>query len=133
MASRQLFDAVPFYAGLTLDLIGGRGVRWPATEAAAAVAPGAWEPVGLSVPPAAGGAEDGALRLGTWKSLWTAPEVDLSPALQFMRPRQVVELSPPTRSASASATATRSRSAATATASRPPRGCAPRCPAARCS
>ncbi len=29
MASQQLFDAVPFYAGLTLDEIGGRGVRWP--------------------------------------------------------------------------------------------------------
>ena len=35
MASRQLFEAVPFYEGLTLDLIGGRGVRWPAHEAAA--------------------------------------------------------------------------------------------------
>ncbi len=28
MASQQLFDAVPFYAGLTLDDIGGKGVRW---------------------------------------------------------------------------------------------------------
>jgi NADH-quinone oxidoreductase subunit G len=28
MASRQLFDAVPFYAGLTLEEIGGKGVRW---------------------------------------------------------------------------------------------------------
>jgi NADH-quinone oxidoreductase subunit G len=27
-ASRQLFDAVSFYAGLTLEQIGGRGVRW---------------------------------------------------------------------------------------------------------
>jgi NADH-quinone oxidoreductase subunit G len=36
MASQQLFDAVPFYAGLTLEEIGGRGVRWqerPAAEA----------------------------------------------------------------------------------------------------
>ena len=37
MASQLLFDAVPFYAGLTLDAIGGRGVRWPASEAAARV------------------------------------------------------------------------------------------------
>ena len=44
MASRQLFDAVPFYAGLTLDEIGGRGVRWPASDAGAAFAPGAWQP-----------------------------------------------------------------------------------------
>ncbi len=28
MASQRLFDAVPFYAGLTLEQIGGRGVRW---------------------------------------------------------------------------------------------------------
>ncbi len=34
MASQQLFDAVPFYAGLTLDEIGGRGVRWQERERA---------------------------------------------------------------------------------------------------
>ena len=34
MASRQLFDAVPFYGGLTLEEIGGRGVRWQQREAA---------------------------------------------------------------------------------------------------
>jgi NADH-quinone oxidoreductase subunit G len=28
MASQQLFDAVPFYTGITLEEIGGRGVRW---------------------------------------------------------------------------------------------------------
>jgi NADH-quinone oxidoreductase subunit G len=36
MASRQLFDAVPFYAGLTLDEIGGRGIRWQDRPAAGA-------------------------------------------------------------------------------------------------
>ena len=35
IASRQLFDAVPFYAGLTLEQIGGRGVRWQEREQAA--------------------------------------------------------------------------------------------------
>jgi NADH-quinone oxidoreductase subunit G len=94
MASAQLFDAVPFYAGLTLDAIGGRGVRWPATEAAAALGAAPWEPAALGVPPLTGAAEDGALRLGTWRSLWAAPEVDLSPALKFMQPHQIVELSP---------------------------------------
>ena len=34
MASRQLFEAVPFYGGLTLEEIGGRGVRWQQREAA---------------------------------------------------------------------------------------------------
>ncbi|HYM45462.1 MAG TPA: NADH-quinone oxidoreductase subunit NuoG [Solirubrobacteraceae bacterium] len=36
MASRQLFDAVPFYAGLTLEEIGGKGVRWQERPAASA-------------------------------------------------------------------------------------------------
>jgi NADH-quinone oxidoreductase subunit G len=38
MASQQLYDAVPFYAGVTLEEIGGRGLRWPEREAAAAYA-----------------------------------------------------------------------------------------------
>jgi NADH-quinone oxidoreductase subunit G len=36
MASQQLFDAIPFYAGLTLEEIGGRGVRWQEREASSA-------------------------------------------------------------------------------------------------
>jgi len=94
MVSKRLFDAVPFYAGLSLDAIGGRGVRWPAGEAAAAFAGEAWEPVALTVPGAPRAGADGGLRLGTWRSLWAAPEVDLSPALRFLRPQQLVELSP---------------------------------------
>ena len=39
-------------------------------------------------------ASDGSLRLGTYRPLWAAKEVDLSPALQFIRARQVAELSP---------------------------------------
>jgi NADH-quinone oxidoreductase subunit G len=37
MASQQLFDAIPFYAGLTLEEIDGRGVRWQERDAADAV------------------------------------------------------------------------------------------------
>jgi NADH-quinone oxidoreductase subunit G len=36
IASQQLFDAVPFYAGLTLEEIGGKGVRWQERPAAGA-------------------------------------------------------------------------------------------------
>ena len=36
MASQQLFDAVPFYAGLTLEEIGGKGTRWQERSAASA-------------------------------------------------------------------------------------------------
>jgi NADH-quinone oxidoreductase subunit G len=37
---------------------------------------------------------EGALRLGTFRSLWSSKEVDVSPSLRFLRPRQIVELSP---------------------------------------
>jgi NADH-quinone oxidoreductase subunit G len=36
MASAQLFETVPFYAELTLEEIGGRGIRWQEREAAGA-------------------------------------------------------------------------------------------------
>jgi NADH-quinone oxidoreductase subunit G len=49
MASQQLFDAVPFYTGLTLEEIGGKGVRWQERPQASAY--GATNPS----PPAGGG------------------------------------------------------------------------------
>jgi NADH-quinone oxidoreductase subunit G len=92
MASQQLFAAVPFYNGLTLDLIGGRGLRWPAAEDAAA----AWPAATVSAPPVpeAGAQANGRLRLGTYRSVWAGPEVAYSPALQFLKARTRVELSP---------------------------------------
>jgi NADH-quinone oxidoreductase subunit G len=93
MATQQLFAAVPFLAGLTLDEIGGRGVRWPETEAGLAWTAAAWDVAKLSVPEAARGS-NGQLRLGTFRTLWASKEVDASPALHFLRARQVVEMSP---------------------------------------
>jgi NADH-quinone oxidoreductase subunit G len=93
MASARLFEAVPFYAGLTLDEVGGRGVRWPETEAGLGWGERGWEPADLDVPPAAP-TPNGRLRLGTFRTLWASKEVDASPALHFLRARQVVELSP---------------------------------------
>jgi NADH-quinone oxidoreductase subunit G len=108
MVFRQLVEAVPFYRGLTLETIGGRGVRWPEREearefdaefAGASGGPGGvWEPGGAVDEPgdawSADGAPDGALRLGTYRPIWAAPEVELSPALQYTIARQQVELSP---------------------------------------
>jgi NADH-quinone oxidoreductase subunit G len=37
---------------------------------------------------------NGALRLGTYRSIWAAPEVEISPALKFTVAYQQVELSP---------------------------------------
>ena len=93
IVSRRLFEAVPFYAGLTLDEIGGQGVRWQERDAAASFEVPAWEPVPLKAPRSARPAK-GALRLGTYRSLWSSKEVDVSPALHFLRAQQIVELSP---------------------------------------
>jgi len=96
MAFKQLVEAVPFYTGLTLEEIGGRGLRWPETEAAAAMPAGevpVATPVGFG--PAHPPAEtNGHLRVGTYRSIWASPEVEISPALQFTLAEQVVELSP---------------------------------------
>ncbi|PZS07104.1 MAG: NADH dehydrogenase (quinone) subunit G [Solirubrobacterales bacterium] len=107
-AFAQLVEAVPFYAGLTLDQLGGRGVRWPARElssrsfpapsATPAAEPG-WVQAGAPRPEPSEAAgpkrpENGMLRLGTYRSIWAAPEVELSPALHFTIAHQQVELSP---------------------------------------
>jgi NADH-quinone oxidoreductase subunit G len=91
MASAQLFGAVPFYAGLTLDEIGGRGVRWPEIHQEWGAD---WEPANLGAWPSFPSAGTGRLRLGTFRSLWADKTVDVSPLLHFMRAKQVVELSP---------------------------------------
>jgi NADH-quinone oxidoreductase subunit G len=90
----QLAAAVPFYAGLTLDEIGGRGVRWPESEAARTFPGAPAGPFELERPPALAAAGD-QLRLGTQRPLWAAPEVEASPALRFLIPRQHAELCPP--------------------------------------
>ena len=89
MATAQLVDAVPFYAGLTLEEIGGQGVRWPARDAAGAFPAAELEPGrrgAVDEPPAAP-APNGRLRLGTFRSIWNATEVRVSPALHFLHPR----------------------------------------------
>jgi NADH-quinone oxidoreductase subunit G len=93
MASAKLFEAVPFYAGLTLDELGGRGARWPARPASAAWPAADAGPFGLESPPHAP-TPNGALRLGTFRSIWAAPAVELSPALKFLRQHQRAEISP---------------------------------------
>jgi NADH-quinone oxidoreductase subunit G len=42
-----------------------------------------------------GRGDSGSLRLGTHRSIWAWPEVEISPALMFLVPHQQVELSPP--------------------------------------
>jgi NADH-quinone oxidoreductase subunit G len=94
MAYAQLAEQVPFYAGITLDGIGGRGIRWPESATlAGAWPPGDRGPFGLETPPYAP-TPNGSLRLGTYRSIWASPEVEVAPALKFLAARQVVELNP---------------------------------------
>ncbi len=92
MALAQLTAAVPFYAGLTLDEIGGRGMRWQEREAAAAY-PSSAAPGPVRAPAPADSGSQG-LRLGTFRSIWASPEVEHSPALSFLAPRQRAEMAP---------------------------------------
>jgi len=77
MAFKQVVQAVPYYAGLTLEEIGGRGVRWPERDAAAAYP---------TVDPSALSDGTGPVRPvpENYRSIWDAPEVEISPALQFV-------------------------------------------------
>ena len=85
--SEQLFTAVPFYAGLTLEEIGGGGVRWQEREAAHAFPQPHAELGGAAEPPPAPAARQPAEPVA-WRSLWDAPEVEFSPALAFLSPRR---------------------------------------------
>jgi NADH-quinone oxidoreductase subunit G len=62
MAFGQLVEAVPFYAGLTLDELGGRGVRWPQRPPAESLGerPAGPAPPPSPVPPEAEAADAGA-------------------------------------------------------------------------
>ncbi|MBV9606282.1 MAG: NADH-quinone oxidoreductase subunit NuoG [Solirubrobacterales bacterium] len=95
MAFKQLVAAVPFYGELTLEEIGGRGVRWQEREAASEF-PTVDITAGSIEPPLAGRVPvtNGGLRLGTYRSIWAAPEVEISPALKFTVAQQQVELAP---------------------------------------
>jgi anaerobic selenocysteine-containing dehydrogenase len=84
------------YEGITLERIGGVGVRWPELPAARAVAIDATGPLPGETwaAPLAAVSSDGHLALGTYRPLWASPEVDVSPALRYLVARQHVELSP---------------------------------------
>jgi len=92
-AGELLFAAVPFYAGLSPLELAMDGVRWPERDAAAAAGFPAWDPVELEAPPPAP-SPNGALRLGTFRPIWSAPEVEASPSLRFLAPGERLELSP---------------------------------------
>ena len=112
MASAQLFDAVPFFAGLTLDAIGARGVRWPASEAAGALGAEPWELAELERPAAHGRRRE--RRRCDWAPgarCGRRPRSTSRPRCASCARARSSSSRPSTPTGSACATATRSRSA----------------------
>jgi NADH-quinone oxidoreductase subunit G len=85
---------VPFYAGLTLEEIGGRGVRWQEREAAAAFPRDGELPHLHRAGRGGQTADEEGLRLGTYRDLWAGDVTERNPALEFLAPAQQVELAP---------------------------------------
>ena len=91
LLSSHVFGSVPFYEGLTLEEIGGRGVRWQDRDAASKL-PKAELPSDAELEPPPELPQ--GLRLGTVRGLWAGRETEHSPTLRFLAPRQRAEISP---------------------------------------
>ncbi|MFN8162627.1 MAG: NADH-quinone oxidoreductase subunit NuoG [Solirubrobacterales bacterium] len=112
-AFAALAQAVPFYEGIDDAQIGGRGVRWLDTSAAAkAPEPGRADVAGSpdtqrgapNEPSESGNdprgfasaADPGTsahFALGTYRDLWAGPITELNPPLRFLAPQQRLEIS----------------------------------------
>jgi NADH-quinone oxidoreductase subunit G len=89
MVTARLAEAVPLYAGITLEEIGGLGVRWQDREAVSALPREELPSAPLAEPPPA----PGGLRLSTVPTLWTGPEIEHSPSLRFLATGPRAEIS----------------------------------------
>jgi NADH-quinone oxidoreductase subunit G len=89
MVTATLAEVVPFYAGITLDEIGGQGVRWPEREAAASLAAQEVSTEALADAPAA----PAGLRVAAVTGLWAGAEIERSPSLRFLADRARAEIS----------------------------------------
>jgi NADH-quinone oxidoreductase subunit G len=119
-ALAAIADAVPFYAGITDEEIGGRGVRWQDRDAASQLprdagddspgpltrgvpgesspasrqsSAGTSDPGSMGTPHEGAPSDPGSLALGTYRDLWVGPVTELNPPLSFLRPQQRVEIS----------------------------------------
>jgi NADH-quinone oxidoreductase subunit G len=89
MVTALVAEAVPFYADLTLDEIGGLGVRWQERDAATALPDEPPSDGPLEEPPAA----PRGLKLAAAPTLWSGSEIEYSPSLRFLAAAPRVELS----------------------------------------
>jgi len=89
IVTEQVAAAVPFYAGITLEEIGGRGIRWQERDAASALQAPDIPDAPLEPSPEL----PEGMKLGTVRTLWAGRETRHAPALRFLAPRQQAELS----------------------------------------
>jgi NADH-quinone oxidoreductase subunit G len=98
MVLAEIAEAVPLYRGIGADEIGAKGVRWQQREQSLQAAAGLLGELRFSSPgappPAASPNGDGSLRLATLRDLWASWETDHSPALDFLKPAQELQLHP---------------------------------------
>jgi NADH-quinone oxidoreductase subunit G len=85
-----LVQAVPFYAGLDLDTIAGKGMRWQDAAGADKLPAVELPDADLAQPPEL----PEGLRLGAVPSLWAGPMTEHAPSLRFLAPLQRAELAP---------------------------------------
>jgi NADH-quinone oxidoreductase subunit G len=93
----EIAEHSPLYRGMTLDEIGGRGVRWQERDESLRAAAGVLGALAFGDPAEPQGSPrptDGSLRLDTARDLWASWETDRSPSLRFLRPAQELILSP---------------------------------------
>ncbi len=93
-AFAALTAAVPFYASITDQDIGGRGVRWQETDGAGELPKPSRERRGWLEGRLAEEPDATGLLLGTYRDLWAGPITELNPPLHFLKPTQRLELSP---------------------------------------
>jgi NADH-quinone oxidoreductase subunit G len=89
MVTAQVAAAVSIYADLTLEEIGGLGVRWQERPAASALPEEPPSERPLEVPPSV----PRGLRLAAAPTLWSGSEIEHSPSLRFLAARPRAELS----------------------------------------
>jgi NADH-quinone oxidoreductase subunit G len=90
MVTARMAEAVPFLEGITLDEIGGRGIRWQDRDAATALPAEDLPDRPLEAP----NELPEGMRLGATRSLWSGAVARHAPSLKFLRPVQRVELAP---------------------------------------
>jgi NADH-quinone oxidoreductase subunit G len=90
IATAAMAEAVSIYGGLTLEELGGHGVRWQDRDAATSLPASGIE--GHVTPESAPAPPEG-MRLGTARSLWTGREARHADALRFLAQTQRAELS----------------------------------------